>query len=223
MARCWRAAILIALTCTGWRAASVGAEPQAADSFAVPDRPAELLPFIAKLESLPLQGATVDAMLAAQTKAMEAIVAAADKVLDAKPSDKDQLTAWRAKFGAMLILKEFGDRVAEKRFHDFNFAYRWDRQPEIAELAQEALFMPLDCMFPKTAADATRQWEQVKEILAGNRPADFQSADLTKNPRRAHTLSHRWRHCTPWAAITEYGPAHNARRGQAGLPGFDVN
>ncbi len=186
MARCLRAAIFIALTCTGWRAACVGAEPQAADSFAVPERAAELLPFIAKLESLAPQGATVDAMLAAQTKAMEAIVAAADKVLDAKPSDKDRLTAWRAKFGAMLILKEFGDQVAEKRLNDFNFAYRWDRQPQIAELAQEALFMPLDRMFPKTATDATRQWEQVKEILA-DRPADFHSADLTKNEKGPYT------------------------------------
>lgn len=93
------------------------AEKQAkADPFVVPEgTPDELLAYIERLQEAKPEGETFGTLKEFRTKQGKALIAAADKIMAAKPTNSQLEGAIAAKVGGLWALKQVGDKEAAKR------------------------------------------------------------------------------------------------------------
>jgi len=133
-----------------------------ANPFVVPDgTPEELLAYLKSLRELKPPMGDREAMKAFAQKGFHATVEAANKILAAKPNEKQAMAAAGAKMGAMLGLKQIGDETADTLIQQFPAQLTGAGFPEIAKRV-EGVVLQIEL---RTAAQ--KGPEEVKEIYEG--------------------------------------------------------
>jgi thiol-disulfide isomerase/thioredoxin len=138
------------------------------DIYAVPEgSPAELLKFIQRFKDEEPKGLTSRQQMRDHlTHANQAILAAADKILQAKPDDATQVAAVKAKFEALAMLRRLGDIPSGEKLLKLAEEYQQDKRKEIASEARlYILANELEKADAGNPAEMKPLVEKVKEFL----------------------------------------------------------
>jgi thiol-disulfide isomerase/thioredoxin len=173
--------------------------PKAADAagkdpFAVPDlKPPELLRWIQKGEKYQPQLSSQEELVDFMKKSRRALVAAADKILEAKTSDSTRLAAIRSKRAALGILDQAHDPDAAKMLKEFLDQIKDEKQPEVVRMVKTVgLKVRMNEIGGDPAAFA-KVWDELKSELNAA-PADKELLSIAvgfadgieqRDPRRA--------------------------------------
>jgi len=108
-----------------------------ADPYAVPDgSPAELLKFIEELSALRPDVKSREEAMEHMGKQHKAIIAAADKVLAAKPDEASRASALKSKVQSSWIVANTADRASMPKFQELAKELAGDKSPEVANEAR---------------------------------------------------------------------------------------
>jgi hypothetical protein len=185
-----RAADPSAPTARGPKAADAAGK----DPFAVPDlKPPELLKWIQKGEKYQPQLSSQEELVDFMKKSRRALVAAADKILEAKTSDSTRLAAIRSKRAALGILDQAHDPDAAKMLKEFLDQIKDEKQPEVVRMVKTVgLKVRMNEIGGDPAAFA-KVWDELKSELNAA-PADRELLSIAvgfadgieqRDPRRA--------------------------------------
>ena len=141
----------------------------AVDPLAVPDgTPQQLLTFIGKVRSMraPRKQSSAEAQ-ALIVKRANAILTAADKILETKPEGKIRYGALQGKLQALAALDESGDDHAGTGLASLVDEIKDDKQPGLAKLAKKYAAQAADAY----SATTTGKWE-IKAPHLDGKPFD---------------------------------------------------
>jgi thiol-disulfide isomerase/thioredoxin len=165
----------------------------ASDMFNVPEgKPPALMAFIAKMRRLkPPKNASDDDKQEFLVKSHSAMLEAADKVLDSKPTSALRVAGVKAKVEALLALKELGDDSATKKLNDLADELKDDKQNEVAKLVRPYVGLAdAEKVAAKTATktpQAPRSWAEIRPKIA----AAPEDKDLAKEAIGAVSMLER--------------------------------
>lgn len=108
-----------------------------ADPYAVPDgSPAELLKFIAEISETKPEATSREQFEELMGKQHKAIIAAADKILAAKPDEASRVSALKSKVQSSWIVANTADRDSMPKFQELAKELVGDKSPEVANEAR---------------------------------------------------------------------------------------
>jgi thiol-disulfide isomerase/thioredoxin len=177
------AILVVSATFTCWQAgASRGADDAAAsksqsakspaaaaDPFSVPEgKPPALMAFIAKMRRLkPPKNDSDDEKKAFLIKSHEAMLEAADKILETKPTGAARVAALKAKIEALVALDQQGDEQAKKKLGDLADELKDDKQLEVARLVKPYIgFAAKTDVAAAKNPEQPRSWVELRPKLA---------------------------------------------------------
>jgi thiol-disulfide isomerase/thioredoxin len=124
------------------------------DPFKIPDGDAAALQkYIEKLAQTPPEGKTEEEQMAFSTKALETLVAAADKLLAAKPDDEQTVLAYNYKLQALQALVSMEQPKAREKFEKAVEEARKDKRNAIKGLGWQLYIL-----------DRTENWTQLNDV-----------------------------------------------------------
>lgn len=140
----------------------------ASDLFNVPDgKPPALMAFIAKMRRLKSpKNASDDEKQEFLVKSHSAMLEAADKVLDSKPTGALRVAAVKAKIEALLTLKELGDDSATKKLSELADELKDDKQNEVARLVKPYIGLAEAVKVAAKGPEAPRPWAEIRPKIA---------------------------------------------------------
>ncbi len=150
-----------------------GAQP--ADQFAVPDGgPEKLIDFINKMRRFqPAKNVQAAEKQMQLTKANNAMLAAADKLLGGEASAAQRVTAFTVKLQAILFLRQansgFG-QSSDKQMEDLAKQLKDEKDPELAKLYKQASFAMTLSALARGDKDSPQAWNDIKAELTANPP-----------------------------------------------------
>ncbi len=160
----------------------------AKQAFAVPDgKPEELLVFIKKVDRMrPPQKSTREDVIKFVKDSRTAMVAAADKILEAHPEGKIRGAAYRTKLEALGLLGQFDpDGDATKKREQVVAELKADKDPGVARIySQIEIEDTIQKIGPGDMAEGKKVWNDLKKIFAED-PDDEHSSEL------ANGIAHR--------------------------------
>jgi thiol-disulfide isomerase/thioredoxin len=161
----------------------------ASDMFNVPEgKPPALMAFIAKMRRLkPPKNASDDDKKEFLIKSHSAMLEAADKVLDSKPTSALRVAVVKAKIDALLALKELGDDSATKKLSDLADDLKDDKQNEVAKVVRPYLGLADAEKVAAKTPQAPRSWAEIRPKIA----AAPEDKDLSREAIQAVSMLER--------------------------------
>lgn len=128
-------AVALATSSRAFAAKEKAEQPSSAKSDEVPEgTPQELLAFIKAQQAAELDGTTRRARMESMRRKCEAIVTAAERIIQGKADDQMVVAAAKAEFESLGILQRLGDEEAAEKIKALNSQLKTDKRPAVANL-----------------------------------------------------------------------------------------
>lgn len=169
------------------QAADQSGEAQAV-SFDIPDgSSADLLSFIDKIAHPDVEFESTGQLREYLTNAATAIGDAADKVLDQKATDEQQVEAVHWKLESYRIRQQLGDRDADQQANEFLDGLQKTASPQLAQAVKELRL--LRNLRQWDVLDAGQRTQVVDDFIAGMKTGDVNTEQLFLLYRFVDTLA----------------------------------
>ncbi|HEV3344958.1 MAG TPA: TlpA disulfide reductase family protein, partial [Pirellulales bacterium] len=184
-------ALCVAASAVAWDAACAAEKDGKAGKvsgspYDVPDgTPQELLAFIKKVQKLPSTATTRKERMDHLRNVCQAVVTAAERIVDAKVDDETAVAAVRAELEALTMLKRLSDKDASEKLEALTDKLKNDKRPAVAQILKvQTLQQKMEKLDPSDSEAVNGFVTDVKDLLH-SAPPDVQFLPLAQTAMMA--------------------------------------